>query len=247
MMSSSAGTPWLASATRPEVATIEVSATSSGIMAAVSEPSTSISTMIVSGIEISPALARPPWITASSFFSVETPTGWIVEARVAGLDLVDGGGDLVDVEDRLLVGALGRELDERRVAVLRDQAGLLRIERRADLAHLRERADGLDRVGDRGLEGRIVRGQRLRLDEHHLGLLLDGLALLVDGEAGVVDDPVGGVGLADVGVVLRDLFVPTCIADEHGQDDEQRASRRRPSSSGWRSSGPSGPRSSSSA
>ena len=75
MMFSSAGTPWLASATRPEVATIDVSATSSGIMAAVSEPSTSISTMIVSGIEISPTFARPLWITASSFFSVETPTG----------------------------------------------------------------------------------------------------------------------------------------------------------------------------
>ena len=75
MMSTSAGTPWLAIATRPEVAAIEVSATSSGIMAAVSEPSTSISTMIVSGIEIIPALARPLWITESSFFSVSTPTG----------------------------------------------------------------------------------------------------------------------------------------------------------------------------
>ena len=35
MMFSSAATPWLASATRPVVATIEVSATSSGTMAAV--------------------------------------------------------------------------------------------------------------------------------------------------------------------------------------------------------------------
>ena len=74
MMFSSAATPWLASATRPVVATIEVSATSSGTMAAVNEPSTSISTRIVSGIEISPTLARPLWMTASSFFSVETPT-----------------------------------------------------------------------------------------------------------------------------------------------------------------------------
>ena len=196
---------------------------SSGIIAAVSEPSTSISTRIVSGIEISPALARPPWITASSSFSVDTPTDSIVEAGVARLDLVDGGGDLVDVEDRLLVGALGRELDERRVAVLRDQAGLLGIERRAQrrstcgnaLTVFTASAIAARKAGS-------LSRQRLRLEQHHLGLLLDALALLVDGEAGVGDDPIGRAGLADVGVVLRDRL----RADRHADDDGRRRRRR---------------------
>ena len=59
------------------MAAIDESATSSGISAATSEPSTSIRMMIVSGIEISPALPRPPWISLSSALSVETPADWM--------------------------------------------------------------------------------------------------------------------------------------------------------------------------
>ena len=56
--------------------------------------------MIVSGIEIIPAFARPLWITESSFFSVVDADRLDEKPGVAGLDLVDGVGDLVDVEDR---------------------------------------------------------------------------------------------------------------------------------------------------
>ena len=73
MMLLSAGMPWLESASRPVVAAIAESATSSGIRAATSEPSTTIRMMIVSGIEIRPAFASPPWISLSSALSVETP------------------------------------------------------------------------------------------------------------------------------------------------------------------------------
>ena len=74
MMFSLAAMPWLENATRPNAATTEVRPTSSGIIAPTSEPSTIIRMMIVSGIEIMPALPSPPWISASSAFSVETPT-----------------------------------------------------------------------------------------------------------------------------------------------------------------------------
>ena len=83
--------------------------------------------------------------------------------------------------------------------------------------------------------------------EHHLALLLDALAVLVDGEAGVRDDPVGGAGLADVGVVLVDLLRADLHADEDGQDDEGEPAEDGGLPVASRSSGPSGPRSSSNA
>ena len=73
MMFSLAGMPWLEKATRPDAATTDVSPTSNGIIEPTSAPSTIMRMMIVSGIEIMPALARPPWISLSSAFSVETP------------------------------------------------------------------------------------------------------------------------------------------------------------------------------
>ena len=171
----------------PIVATTEVSRAAAGSARRRASRARSCRMMIVSGIEIIPALARPPWISSSSALSVETPSRLDVEAGVAGLDLVDGGGDLVDVEDGLLVGALRRELDQRRVAVLRDQ---VRVARRssgdAELRDLRERARASSRR-PRSRPGRRDPStrQRLRLDEHDLALLLDALALLVDREAGV--------------------------------------------------------------
>ena len=79
MMFSLAGMPLLESARRPVVATTDVMPRSSGISAATSEPSTTIRMTIVSGIEISPAFASPPWISASSALSVETPSESIVK------------------------------------------------------------------------------------------------------------------------------------------------------------------------
>ena len=73
MMFSLAAMPWLESATRPNAAITDVRPTSSGISDATSEPRTIMRMMIVSGIEIIPALPRPPLISASSAFSVETP------------------------------------------------------------------------------------------------------------------------------------------------------------------------------
>ena len=74
MMFSLAGIAWLATPTRPNVATIADSAIASGTSAATSDPRTSIRTMIVSGIEIMPALPRPPAISSSIALSVDAPT-----------------------------------------------------------------------------------------------------------------------------------------------------------------------------
>ena len=79
MMLSLAGTPLLESARRPVVAATAVMPRSSGISAATSEPSTNIRMMIVSGIEMSPAFASPPLISASMALSLETPSESIVK------------------------------------------------------------------------------------------------------------------------------------------------------------------------
>ncbi len=75
-----------------------------------SAPSTIMRMMIVSGIEIMPALARPPLISLSSAFSVETPMLSKVRPGCRASAAVDGRDDLVDVELGLLQGALGDEL-----------------------------------------------------------------------------------------------------------------------------------------
>ncbi len=56
------GTRRLANPIRPIVAITEVMPRSSGIRAATNDPRTIIRTMIVSGIDTSPAVLRPPWI-----------------------------------------------------------------------------------------------------------------------------------------------------------------------------------------
>ena len=106
------------------------------------------------------------------------------------------------------------------MAVLRDQVGTAACKRRDELAHLRERLDRVHRICDHDPESRILRGQRLRLNEHHLALLLGAVALLVDGEAGVRDDPVGCVGLSDVRIGLVDLLGANLDADSHGKQHE---------------------------
>ncbi len=140
---------------------------------------------------------------------------------MAGLDLVHGGDDRVDVQDRLFVSAGRRVLKQRRMAVLGDQISLSGSKRRAQLAHLGEPGERLLDVLDDRLEGRILRGQGLRLDEHHLALHLDVLAVLVEVEARVVDDPIGGAGLADVRVVLVDALGADLHAQEGSDDDER--------------------------
>ena len=113
MMFSLAAMPWLESATRPNAATTDVSPTSSGMSAPTSDPSTIRRMMIVSGIEIMPALPRPPWISLSSAFSVDDADVVEGQAGMTSGDLVDGGGELVDVDDSLLIGSLGCEPDHR--------------------------------------------------------------------------------------------------------------------------------------
>ena len=99
-----------------------------------------------------------------------------LEGRMPGCGLVDGGLDRLDVEDGLLVGALGAELHHRRVAVVRDLIGVTSLERRVELANLRHRVERLGDVLDRGLERRIARFQGLGLDQDDLALLVGGTA-----------------------------------------------------------------------
>ena len=106
MMLLSAAMPWLESASRPVVATIDVSATSSGIRAADERAEHEHQDDDRERDRDQPGLGE-----AALDLLVERLVGrdagrLDVEARVAGLDLVDGGDDLVDVEDGLLVAAL---------------------------------------------------------------------------------------------------------------------------------------------
>ena len=158
MMFSLAAMNWLEIAIRPMAATTEVMPSSSGIEAATSDPSTIIRMMIVSGIEIRPAFASPPLISASIAFSVDVPTDSTVKPGWRASTLSMAATMIVDVEDGLLVGALRRVGDHRRVAVLRDQVGVAGVERRAHLRGLRERAERvLDVLDDRGAERRVGR------------------------------------------------------------------------------------------
>ena len=74
MMFSLAGMSLLERASGPIVAMTAVTPSSSGISAATSERSTTSRIRMVSGIERRPALASPPWISASIAFSLETPS-----------------------------------------------------------------------------------------------------------------------------------------------------------------------------
>ena len=138
-----------------------------------------------------------------------------LEARVPGCGLVDGGLDLLDVEDGLVVGALRAELHHRRVAVGRDLIGVTSLERRVELADLRHRVERLGDVLDRGLERRIGRLQGLGLDQDDLALLVGGLR-----EAGL-DDLGRGAGLADGEVVVLEVLRADRAADDDGRDDER--------------------------
>ena len=136
---------------------------------------------------------------------------------VVGVGLLHLGGagdDRVDVGGGLVVGALGAELDQHRVAVLRDLPLVAGRERRAELGHLRIRLELRDRGRDDGTERGIGRRLRLRLHEHVL-------ALLVQLEAGVADDVVGLAGLAHVDVVLVDRHHPDAGADRKRRDHER--------------------------
>jgi hypothetical protein len=137
------------------------------------------------------------------------------------LDLVDGGVDRVDVERGLLVRALRAVLDHRRAAVVRDQVGVTGLEGRVELRDLREPVERLGDVLDRCLEGRILRRQRLGLDQDDLALLVG----IVD-EPGV-DDLVGLAGFADVGLVVLEVLGSDRVADcERGDDEGEPAEDR---------------------
>ena len=86
-----------------------------------------------------------------------------VEAGVGFMDLVDSRRDRVDVPDRLVVRALRAELDQHRVAVLRDLTLVPGRERRAKLRHLREAVESRDGLDDDSAERRVV-DRRLDFD-----------------------------------------------------------------------------------
>ena len=112
----------------------------------------------VIGIEMSPARAK---------LRAEHLVERLAGRRAPGLAHVVVGvgllhrvgccGDRVDVGDRVVVRAVRRELDQRRVSVIRDLALVARCERRAQLRHLGEALDGCDRVGDDCAERGIAR------------------------------------------------------------------------------------------
>ena len=94
MICSLAAMPWLESASRPVVAATAVIPRSSGMSAATNDPSTTNRITIVSGIEIRPAFASPPMISASTALSVDAPSdsmdmpGWRFSALSMALTIV---------------------------------------------------------------------------------------------------------------------------------------------------------------
>ena len=132
------------------------------------------------------------------------------------LDAVGCLDDRVDDLLRLFVGAFHRELDERRVAVVRDLRAVPRVERRLQVREDRAvRLHRHDRVLDDALERSIVEGAGLALNQDELGLR-------VDLESRVEQHLVGAMGLADVRVVLVDLLRPDERADCDREDDERK-------------------------
>ena len=213
---SSTGTIWLGSAIRAVVAMTAVIASRTGIRAATAEPNTSSRITSVSGSAIMPAVLSMPLNASSTALPVlalpsssMSRAGW----RVSGL--VDAGDDRVDVRDCLVVVALRAELDHRRVAVVRDQVAVARVEGRVELPHLRVRVERLHDILDCGLERRIVGGKGFGLDQDDLGLLVGRLR-----EAGL-DDLVCGGGLADGEVVLLEVLGADLAADDDGGDYER--------------------------
>lgn len=147
MMFSLAGIAWLARPTRPNVAAMEESAIASGTSDATSDARTSIRTMIVSGIEIMPALPRPAHLLVERLVR-RRADGLERHAGVTGVDLVDRCGQLVDVLRDLLVCALGHVLDHRRATILRDETLAAGAQWRAHLRHLGEGGERRLRVLD---------------------------------------------------------------------------------------------------
>jgi hypothetical protein len=139
-----------------------------------------------------------------------------VEVGVLRLDAVGCLDDRVDDLLRLFVGAFHRELDERRVAVVRDLRAVPRVEGRLQVREDRAvRLHRHDRVLNDALERRVVEGAGLALNQDELGLR-------VDLESRVEQHLVGAVGLADVRIVLVDLLRPDERADRDREDDERK-------------------------
>ena len=87
------------------------------------------------------------------------------EAGMGALDFLHAVDDRVDLVDRLVGLARDLQLDEDRVLVVRDLAGVLRIERRFDLRDHGDGSDTLDDVLHRRLERRIRRRELAVLDQ----------------------------------------------------------------------------------
>ena len=127
------------------------------------------------------------------------------DALVARGDLARGVEDRLDAVDRGVRIALEVELDEDRVTVLGDGVG-------GDVGDGAVLADAGRDVVDRGLEGGVISGLGLALDEHHLAALLR--------EAGVGEDRLGTAGLAvHLLRVGRGLLAERAADDERDQDE----------------------------
>ena len=137
-----------------------------------------------------------------------------VEARMRLLHAGCRLRERVDALRREVVVTLHVPLDHRRVAVGRDLVGTARVVGRPEVLDRRERGDRADDIADDGAELRRVRGERLALNEHDLGLRI-GL------EAGVAQDVVRAMRLADVRVLLVDLLRTDLHADREGCDHER--------------------------
>ena len=127
------------------------------------------------------------------------------------LDVGHRVDDRIDLRRRVNRVALDIEVDERGATVRRDLGLVAGFGRRADVLDEAERRDLRNDVGHDRLERRIVRIDRLALDQHGLTRRLL--------EAGV-EDPVGAARLAHTRRVVVDLGRADHVAD-HKRDDHK--------------------------
>jgi hypothetical protein len=139
------------------------------------------------------------------------------DASMGTLHVVDGCEHRVDLVGGLVGITADLELDESRMPVRCDLAGVRGIERRLHVLDDLQLRDPRHDVRDRGLEGRIGHGQRVALDEDVLARRLL--------EAGV-EDPVHAAGLAGPRRVRIDHLGTDCAAEREGDQDEGQPAER---------------------
>ena len=166
----------------------------------------------VIGIESTSARMKSSFsVVSMTWLALAKPNSSTSEGRIGLLHLRHGVDDRLHLALGVVLVALDVELHERRVPVLRDLGR--REQRVLDVGDLLEGGDLLEHLADDDGEAAVVRGHRLRLDEHALRRR--------PLEARVREDVLGRRRLAGGRVLLLQRRRAGRRPQEHGRRDER--------------------------